>query len=74
MNIKQVIENAKYSNNKEKALLAHCLISSLESVQNEGVDDVWLKLADERLKQLEFGAIKGISWNEIKNEVIRERH
>lgn len=66
---KQTIENIKELSTAEKALMAHCLISSLETQQDEGVDDAWAHLAEERYLELESGAVKGISWEEIKHKV-----
>ena len=45
MDVKQVIKGAKCLNAKEKAMVAHCLISSLETRQDEGVDQAWGELA-----------------------------
>jgi putative addiction module component (TIGR02574 family) len=53
----------------EKALMAHCLISSLESQQDEGVDEAWAYLAEKRYLELESGTVKGLSWEEIKHGV-----
>ncbi len=69
---KQTIENIKELSAAEKALMAHCLISSLESQQDEGVDEAWAHLAEERYLELESGAVKGISWEEIKHEIKSE--
>lgn len=66
---KQLIENIKELSPGERALLAHCLISSLESEQDVGVDEAWKALAEKRALELETGAVKGVSWEEIKNEV-----
>ncbi len=66
---KQAIENIRELSADEKALMAHCLISSLESKQDEGVDEAWAKLAEERYLELESGVVKGVSWEEIKNVV-----
>ena len=66
---KQTIENIKELSAAEKALMAHCLISSLESQQDEGVDEEWAHLAKKRYLELESGAVKGISWEQIKHEV-----
>lgn len=49
--------------------MAHCLISSLDSQQDEGVDEAWTHLAEKRYLELESGAVKGISWEEIKHAV-----
>ena len=66
---KQTIENIKELSADEKALIAHCLISSLESKQDEKVDEAWIKLAETRYMELESGAVKAVSWEEIKNIV-----
>ena len=69
MNIKQVIENAKSLSFKDRALVAHCLISSLEKKQDENVDQAWGELAEKRFKELASGEVNPISWEDIKKEV-----
>jgi len=66
---KQVIENIENLSSDEKALLAHCLISSLEVKYDESVDQAWGELAEQRFSELESGAVKGVSWSEIRNKV-----
>jgi len=66
---KQVIENIKDLSPDERALVAHCLISSLESKQDEGVDEAWAELSEKRLIELKSGEVKGVSWEDIKNNV-----
>ena len=63
---KQAIKNIRELSTDERALMAHCLISSLESKQDEGVDEAWAKLAENRYLELESGAVNGVSWEEIK--------
>jgi hypothetical protein len=67
---KQVIENIGALSSDEKALVAHCLISSLESKQDDGVEGAWAELAEQRYLELESGTVKGVSWEEIKNKVV----
>ena len=67
---KQVIENIGELSSDEKALVAHCLISSLESKHDDGVDQAWGELAEKRFIELESGTVTGVSWNDIKNEVL----
>ncbi|MBI3773007.1 MAG: addiction module protein [Gammaproteobacteria bacterium] len=66
---KQLIENIRELSPGERALLAHCLISSLESEQDEGVDETWIALSEKRSLELESGDVKGVSWEDIKNGV-----
>ncbi len=67
--LKQVIGSIEELTSGEKALVAHCLISSLEIKHDESVDNAWAELAEKRFSDLETGAVKGVSWSEIKNEV-----
>ena len=67
--IKQVIENIKKLSADEKALIAHCLISSLETRQDENVEEAWADLAEKRYAELVSGSAKPVSWEEIKNEI-----
>jgi putative addiction module component (TIGR02574 family) len=67
--LKQIIESIKDLSPDERALVAHCLISSLESRQDEGVDAAWAELSEKRLMELKSGEVKGVSWRDIKNKV-----
>lgn len=67
--VKQVLENIKELSSQEKALVAHCLISSLESKQEDGVDDAWTELAEKRFQELKSGSVKGVSWEDIKKSI-----
>ena len=69
MSFAQVIESTKSLSPKEKALVAHCLISSLESKQDENVDHAWAELAEKRYEELVSGKVKSVSWNDIKKDV-----
>jgi hypothetical protein len=69
MSIEHVLESAKMLTSSEKAILAHCLISSLDSVQEKGVEEAWANLADKRFEELESGKVECVSWGEIKNGI-----
>jgi len=69
MNIHQVMESVKHLSYKDKALVAHCLISSLENSQDEGVDDAWSALAEKRYEELTSGTVETVSWEDIKASV-----
>ena len=68
-NIKHVIEEVKHLNAYEKVFVAHCLISSLETEQDEGVDLAWSELAEKRYAELVSGKVESVSWEDIKKEV-----
>ena len=67
--LKQLIEDIGALSSDERALLAHCLIASLETSPEDGVEDTWLALAEKRFSELESGAVNGVSWQEIKGVV-----
>lgn len=70
MDVRQIIEGAKYLNAKEKAMVAHCLISSLETRQDEGVDQAWAELAQKRFAELAtILAILGSKWSLQSNNI-----
>jgi hypothetical protein len=69
MSIKQVIDKTKYLSLRERALVAHCLISSLETRQDEGVDQAWAELAEKRYEELVSGKVEPVSWEDIKKDV-----
>ena len=66
---KEVIDNIKKLSTDERALVAHCLISSLETQHEEGVEEAWADLAEKRYAELVSGDVEGISWEEVKREV-----
>ena len=69
MNVQQAIESTRYLNTKKKATLAHCLISSLETTQDEGVEQAWGELAEKRFSDLITGKVEPVSWNDLKREI-----
>jgi hypothetical protein len=68
-NVQQVIEKSKHLNAHDRALVAHCLISSLETVQDDSVEQAWAELAEKRLSELTSGSIEAVSWEDIKKRV-----
>jgi putative addiction module component (TIGR02574 family) len=67
--MKQIIEEIKELTAQEKALVAHCLISSLENKHDEDVEAAWAELAEQRYKELESGVVQAIAWEEIKKGI-----
>ena len=67
-NIKHIIDEVKQLNAHERALVAHCLISSLETQQDEGVDLAWAELAEKRYTELVSGKVAPVPWEDIKKE------
>lgn len=67
--MQQVLENIKELSLHERATLAHCLISSLDQANDDGVDEAWAELAEGRFAQLQSGEITAVTWDQIKNSI-----
>jgi len=61
MDVKDIIESTKYLSAKERALIARCMISSLETRQDNGVDPAWSELAQKRFTELISGNTRPVS-------------
>ncbi|WP_133471362.1 addiction module protein [Paraglaciecola marina] len=68
--LKVMLENIEQLSSKEKALAAHCLLTAMNSKSDDNVDADWLKLAESRSADLESDKVKGLSWEEIKSEIL----
>ncbi len=68
-NVRGFIEKIKCFSSGERALIAHCLISSLDTRQDEGVDQAWGELAEQRYDEIISGKVTPVSWDDIKKEV-----
>ena len=69
MSMKQVLENAKTLSNKEKAMLAHCLIASLDQPSQDWDEQAWIDLAQNRFEDLNSGRVQPVSWKKLKSEI-----
>ncbi len=67
--VREFIEKTKCLSSAERALIAHCLISSLDTRQDEGVDQAWGELAERRYEEMISGKVAPVSWGDIKKEV-----
>ena len=68
--LKYMLENIEQLSTKEKALAAHCLLTSMNQINEADSEQEWLKLAEARSEELEAGDIQSISWEEIKKDII----
>ena len=67
--LKVMLEKIEQLSTKEKALAAHCLLTSMDTKVDHDVESEWLKLAEARSAEIESGAVKTISWEEIEKDL-----
>ena len=66
----KLLENIEQLSTKEKALAAHCLLSSMDPESTGDVDKDWLSFAESRSADLESGLVTAVSWDEIKKDLV----
>ena len=66
--IENILNEAMNLRPSDRALLAQRLINSL-NIEDDDIEQQWLDLAKKRLKEIKSGAVKTLSWEEIKNAV-----
>jgi len=54
----------------EKGLIAQYLIASLDDKEDENSTQQWAKLAKNRYDSLEYGEVKAVSWENIKQNIL----
>ena len=67
--LKVMLENIEQLRTKEKAFDAHCLLTAMDTKIDSDVESEWVKLAESRSAELESGAVKSISWEEIEKDL-----
>ena len=67
--LESVLNQALGLSSSQRALLAESLIASLDVPLHEEVENAWLNLAQERLRELESGKVKPVSWDSLKQKI-----
>ncbi len=67
--VSKILEDVKLLSAKERAFIARCLISSLETTEDENIDNRWAALAKERFEEIKSGSVQTVSWDKIKNDI-----
>ena len=69
MDVKQALECVKQLNHNDRAFIAHCLISSLDTQQDEDTEMAWAELAQKRYEELVSGKSESVHWEDIKKKI-----
>ena len=67
--LKYLMDNISQLSTQEKAIAAHCLLSSMNSNSDDNVDKEWLRLAEQRSAELASGDVEPLTWTQIKQEL-----
>lgn len=70
---KELYERAMSLNDEERAELVGMLLESLEIQDDEGVEAAWLEEIERRVTELDSGAVKTVSWTEVRSKIFEPR-
>lgn len=70
---KELYERAMCLNDEERAELVGMLLESLEIQDDEGVEAAWLEEIERRVAELDSGAVKTVSWTEVRSKIFEPR-
>ncbi len=67
----QVFQNALELGVKERTELLALLIDSLDAGTEAGVEEAWMQEIDQRIAQLDSGAVQTEAWEVVRNRLNR---
>ncbi len=70
---KELYERAMSLNDEERAELVGTLLESLEIRDDEGVEAAWLEEIERRVVEFDSGAVKTVSWTEVRSKIFESR-
>lgn len=72
--IEGIIDQALKKPEKERALIAERLISSLDSASDKDVELAWQKEIEKRLKEIDSGIVRCIPWEDVRERLYQNAH
>ena len=69
----KVLEEALTLPPEERADLAATLIDSLDEREDEAVEEAWAREIQQRMREVESGAVKTIPWSEARKRILALR-
>jgi len=74
MNPQKILNDALSLPEKDRAFIAHHLLSSLDASTDYEIELAWQQEIEQRLRQVDNEAVELISWEEVKKRIkARER-
>jgi len=69
---KNVLRDALALNDEDRAALASVLIESLDTEQDEGVEEAWTAEIQRRFAELKSGEIQTVPWEDVRDRLFRK--
>jgi len=65
----EIVNQALKQSKKQRAFIAETLINSLDTEIDDDVEIAWQIEIDKRLKDIDSGKVKCISWEEVRSRL-----
>ena len=72
--VEGIIDQALKKPEKERALIAERLISSLDSTNDKDVELAWQKEIEKRLNEIDSGIVRCIPWEDVREQLYKNAH
>lgn len=72
--VEGIIDQALQKPEKERALIAERLISSLDNASDKDVELAWQKEIEKRLKEIDSGIVRCIPWEDVRERLYQNAH
>jgi putative addiction module component (TIGR02574 family) len=72
--VEAIIDQALKRPEKERALIAERLISSLDSTNDKDVELAWQDEIEKRLKEIDPGIVQCITWEDVREQLYKNAH
>ena len=69
----EILSAALRLNDQDRAAIAASLIDSLDPDYDEGCDEAWADEVSKRVRELDSGEVKTISWSEARRMILQPR-
>jgi putative addiction module component (TIGR02574 family) len=69
----KVLEEALALPPEDRADLAATLIESLDEKEDEAVEEAWAREIQQRMREVESGAVKTVPWSEARKRILALR-
>jgi putative addiction module component (TIGR02574 family) len=73
LDAEEILSAALMLNEQDRAAIAASLIDSLDRVEEEGCDEAWADEVAKRVRELDNGEVKTISWSEARRMILQPR-
>jgi putative addiction module component (TIGR02574 family) len=72
--LKEVYAAAAELPEQDRATLAGLLLTSLGAEPDPGVEAAWAEEIRKRCDEVDSGAVRTVSWDEVRGQLFRRRH